>query len=1041
MKVALVSAAMQSGERGGAEAFYAGLLAGLRSMGVDARQVDVSIDESTFEAVLASYTRCYDLDLRDYDLVISTKAPTYMVRHPRHISYLVHTLRVFYDRFASEFGNGNETLTRQRAQILALDKAALHPTRVCRHFTIGHTNYQRLIDADSYWNSIQYEVLHPAATVAGFKPPRPGEYFFLPGRLHRWKRADLAIRAMQRLNRDVPLKIAGTGEDEAQLRALAGGDRRIEFLGRVSDDQLIDLYAGAIAVPFVPVQEDYGLVMVEAFNARKPVVTCRDSGEPVYFVQHGVNGLVVEPTAEALAAAFQSLLDEPERAAEMGDNGFHTVSHIKWESIASTLLESIPGATKSTTTSVAAPKRKERNRKSESRRANVAVLDMQPIHPAHGGGRLRLLGLYHALGAQLPTTYVGTYDWPGPGYRDHQLTATLREIDVPLSDRHFAEADRWRQLAAGKTVIDASFPLLAHHSPEFVKAARAAARDAEIVIFSHPWVYPLVGDALGKRDQLVVYDAHNVESVLRYRLLADSEIGLRIVRNAAAVERELCRRADLVLTCSHEDRDLFHRLYEIPLGKCLVMPNGTFVGEPPDAPARRDKKRSLRLDDKPLAVFLGSLFPPNEEAAAFICRELAPALPDVTFAICGGVGSAIDRASLASRGIRNVHVTGVLDDAARRDYLAAADLAVNPMFSGSGTNIKMFDFMAAGLPVISTPTGARGINLSASAVHICEAREFAGAVRTVLTDQDYARRLGAAARRLACESYSWERLSPRLGRLLTRHRTAPRPRPAFSVIVPTYERHAHLPKLLDCLARQTFRDFEVILVDQSAARWEVPREYSSLNILYEHTDLKGTSRARNLGAWLAQGDVIAFTDDDCQPEPGWLQNATRYFEDARVVGVEGLIVSERVNDPEYRAVTNVGFEGIGYMTANLLLRRDIFNAIDGFDEQFDVPFREDTDLGWRACALGEIPFAHDVRVFHPAHARTVEREALSQRVRFFEKDALLLKKHPDRYRTLFLKEGHYLNTEGFHEHFRRGAAKYGVEVDAFLSALSSAGRA
>ena len=57
--------------------------------------------------MLASYKRCYDLDLRQYDLVISTKAPTYVVRHPRHISYLVHTLRVFYDRFASEFGEGN----------------------------------------------------------------------------------------------------------------------------------------------------------------------------------------------------------------------------------------------------------------------------------------------------------------------------------------------------------------------------------------------------------------------------------------------------------------------------------------------------------------------------------------------------------------------------------------------------------------------------------------------------------------------------------------------------------------------------------------------------------------------------------------------------------------------------------------------------------------------------------------------------------------------------------------------------------------------
>ena len=1029
MKVAVVTAAMRSGERGGAEAFFAGLLGGLRAIGVKADEVAVPIDESTFETVMASYGRCYDLDLRNYDLVISTKAPTYMLRHPCHVSYLVHTLRVFYDRFAAEFGDGTPELKRQQALIHQLDRSALHPRRVRRHFTIGHTNYRRLIDADAFWKHIPYEVLHLPATVTGFKRPRPGKYFFLPGRLHRWKRVDLVIEAMRRLERNVPLKIAGTGEDEAHLRAVAGGDRRIQFLGRVTDAQLVDLYAGAIAVPFVPVQEDYGLVMIEAFNARKPVVTCSDSGEPVHFVKQGVNGFVVEPDVDALAGALTSFIDQPERATEMGERGFQGVAHIRWDSIATTLVNSVDAPAARRTFSIA---------KARPARLNVAVLDMQPIDPACGGGRLRLLGLYHALGRHLPTTYVGTYDWPGPAYRDHQLTETLREIDVPLSPRHFEAADHWRDLAGGKTVIDASFPLLGHRSPEFVKAANDAVANADIVVFSHPWVYPLIGEELEKGSRLVVYDAHNVESVLRYRLLADSETGLRIVRHAAAVERDLCRRADLVLTCSHEDRELFHRLYDIPFGKCVVAPNGTFVGDPPRESARADKKRQLGLDDRPLAIFLGSLYPPNEEAANFICTELAPALPKVTFAICGGVGSAVDRSALARRGIMNVHVTGVVDDTARRDYLAAADVAINPMFSGSGTNIKMFDFMAAGLPVISTPTGARGIQQCESALRICEARDFAAALRTVLGDAADARRLGTTARRLACESYSWERLSPRVGRLLARHRTARRARPVFSVIVPTYERQAHLPKLLDCLARQTCSDFEVILVDQSASPWQVPDEYSSLDILYEHSDLKGTSRSRNLGAWLARGDVLAFTDDDCQPEPDWLKNATRYFTDPRVVGVEGLIVSDRINDPEYRAVTNVGFEGIGFMTANLLLRRDVFNAIDGFDEQFDVPFREDTDLGWRASALGEIPFGRDVRVFHPPHPRSVEREAHAARARFFEKDALLLKKHPDRYKSLFLIEGHYRNTAGFREHFMRGSVKYGVAIDDFYSTLLSA---
>jgi glycosyltransferase involved in cell wall biosynthesis len=1038
MKVAVVTAGMKSGERGGAEAFYGGLLGGLRSIGVDADQVDVPIDESSFDAVLASYDRCYDLDLRQYDLVISTKAPTYMLRHPRHVSYLVHTLRVFYDRFVSEFGSGTAAVRGQRALIHRLDKAALHRDRVRRHFTIGHTNYRRLIDADSFWSGIPYEVLHPPATVTGFKPPRPGQYFFVPGRLHRWKRTDLVIRAMQRLERDIPLKIAGTGEDEQQLRALAAGDPRIQFLGRVTDEQLVDLFAGAIAVPFVPVQEDYGLVMVEAFNSRKPVVTCLDSGEPLYFVKHGVNGFVVEPTADALAAAFESLIDRPERAAEMGNNGFQSVAHIGWESIASTLVHSVD-STRSRSAARAGESPRPEVATTGQTRLNVVVLDMQPIEPAVGGGRLRLLGLYHNLGEQVATTYVGTYDWPGPGYRDHQLTPTLREIDVPLSNGHFAASDEWRRLTGGKTVIDASFPMLGHLSPDYVRAAKAAACDADVVVCSHPWVYPLVRDVLGRPGQLLVYDAHNVESVLRYRLLGDSEVGLRIVRHGTAVERQLCRRADLVLTCSHEDRDLFHRLYGIPFAKCLVMANGTFVGDAPCVSGRRERKRQLGLDDKPLAVFIGSLYPPNEEAARFICHELAPAFPDVTFAICGGVGGAIDREALARQGMGNVRVTGVIDDAARREYLGASDVALNPMFSGSGTNIKMFDFMAAGLPVISTPTGARGITLSGSALHVCAPMEFTAALRRILDDREYAEQLGTAGRRVACDSYAWERLSPRLGRLLTRHRTAGQARPVFTVVVPTFERQAQLPKLLDCLVRQTFRDFEVILVDQSASPWEVPSRYCSfLDIVYEHSEVKGTSRARNLGGWLARGEVLAFTDDDCQPEADWLKNATRYFEDPRVAGVEGLVVSDRVNDPDYRAVTNVGFEGIGFMTANLLLRHDVFNAIDGFDEQFDVPFREDTDLGWRACALGEIPFGHDVRVFHPPHLRSVEREAHAARVRFFEKDALLLKKHPDRYKSLFLKEGHYRNTPGFGEHFVRGSVKYGVPIDDFYSALLAA---
>jgi GT2 family glycosyltransferase len=239
-----------------------------------------------------------------------------------------------------------------------------------------------------------------------------------------------------------------------------------------------------------------------------------------------------------------------------------------------------------------------------------------------------------------------------------------------------------------------------------------------------------------------------------------------------------------------------------------------------------------------------------------------------------------------------------------------------------------------------------------------------------------------------------------------------------------------LDALMECLARQTTRDFEVVVVDQSAEPWTRPAGLP-FDVVYVHTDIRNAGRARNTGAFYARGEVLAFTDDDCRPDADWLEAGLRYFTDAGVVGVEGLILSDRAHDERYRPVTNVGFEGIGFMTANLLIRREIFMRVDGFDPQFDVPFREDTDLAWRALQHGTIPFGSDVRVYHPPQPRAVAREAHASRVKFFEKDALLLKKHPDRYRTLFLREGHYAQTPGFLEHLLRGADRYQVKIDDF----------
>ena len=665
---------------------------------------------------------------------------------------------------------------------------------------------------------------------------------------------------------------------------------------------------------------------------------------------------------------------------------------------------------------------------------------MQPITPAVGGGRIRLLGLYHGLGAGNQTTYVGTYDWPGEPPRDNQISPTLREITVPLSPEHFAAHEALRAQVGGKVVIDSAFPQQAHLSPAYLARAREAAREADVVIFSHPWVHPLVKDSLDRRRQLVVYDAHNVEGMLRMSLLDDGGQGAQIVRDVIRVEKELCHEADVVVACSKEELLLFHELYGVPLRKLRLSPNGVFTERvrPASPQERAQHKRRLEIFHPNAAIFIGSGYRFNIEAAEYIIRDIAPRLPSVLFVIAGGVGGCLSDFLFQQGPATNVRITGLLSDEEKASYLAACDIGLNPMFGGSGTNIKMFDYLAAGIPVVTTEIGARGIDEIGETAFLAEpAGQFMDSINLLLHHPTVWRQMSRAARRLARDLYSWERISRNLGILLGRERAhLGNKRPFFSIIVPTYERHGHLAVLADALKRQEEKNFEVVVVDQSAQPWGGAGLESGLDLLYIHTEVRGAVIARNLGAFLARGDVLAFTDDDCTPDPGWLLNSRPYFDRPEVVGVEGYIRSAGLGDPNYRSVTNEGLAGLGFKTANLLVRADAFQLVGGFDTRFDQPhFREDTDLGWRLQELGDIPFSREASVYHPPHARSAHRESVAARVRFFEKDGLLLRKHPEKYRQLFASEEQWLYFRDFSRYFFSGLVKYRVPVPDYLAPL------
>jgi len=336
-KIAIVATASASGEKGGAERFYEGLRSSLCTQGVDAEIVAAVPDESSFEAILGSYLRFYDLDLSGFDGIISTKAPGYLARHPNHVCYLLHTMRRFYDMFDIEFPSADELVREQRRRIQEIDTAALLSPNIRRIFVIGEEVRDRL----ESFNGIHSEVLYPATTLTGFRQDGDFDHLFLPGRLHRWKRVNLVIEAMKYVKAPIKLIISGTGEDAAELRALAGRDNRIELLGRISDDDMIRYYADALAVPFVPCREDFGYVAVEAFHSGKPVITCSDSGEPARLTSRFDAGLICDPVPQAVGAAIDTLYQAPQTARKLGENGRTHAASVNWENTARALVAAL----------------------------------------------------------------------------------------------------------------------------------------------------------------------------------------------------------------------------------------------------------------------------------------------------------------------------------------------------------------------------------------------------------------------------------------------------------------------------------------------------------------------------------------------------------------------------------------------------------------------------------------------------------------------------------------------------------------------------
>lgn len=170
--------------------------------------------------------------------------------------------------------------------------------------------------------------------------PKPGHHYALSvSRLASTKRIELLIEAMDHVNPEIHLKIVGEGPEERKLRELADKNSRIEFLGFVTNQELEELYSSAFALPFVPRDEEYGLVVLEAMHCHTPVITTNDSGGPLELVRDGVNGFIVNPDPKEIASKITYLYQNPGHAEELGNKGHELVTTINRDFLKGILTE------------------------------------------------------------------------------------------------------------------------------------------------------------------------------------------------------------------------------------------------------------------------------------------------------------------------------------------------------------------------------------------------------------------------------------------------------------------------------------------------------------------------------------------------------------------------------------------------------------------------------------------------------------------------------------------------------------------------------
>lgn len=398
----------------------------------------------------------------------------------------------------------------------------------------------------------------------------------------------------------------------------------------------------------------------------------------------------------------------------------------------------------------------------------IAVFNTYDMTPGENGGETRLLNIYRRLSRTHEVRFV-SYELRCPSALKRSLLQPDTEIitaGVSQADRDLLHATMARLGRYPHDVLCASGYAL---TDAFLAEVDAAMAWADVVIATQPYFAGLVFPRCGAH-QMKVYEAHNAELRVKRQYLSgsnDAVLASRFVAETARCEECAVSEADAIVVVSEGDAEALVEDYGADPAKITVVANGVSVAafDAVSVQARLEFRKLSGLSGSDVGVFLGSAYGPNVDSYRLTRQWLHQAGFQGEILLIGRIADAYD-SSWPQVGFRERWL-GFVEDSVKQLCVGSADFALQVVTAGGGTNLKLFDYMAAGIPILANAFGTRGVNGSDWFIPVDTVEQMTRVVAQRSWAGERAKSAAKVAHDIARRDFDWDNIAAKYGAILS----------------------------------------------------------------------------------------------------------------------------------------------------------------------------------------------------------------------------------------------------------------------------------